>query len=348
MAIFRTENSLVLWGQETAFGTRAAPNRRFGLHEAVTAPDPTQDWYPFYGVASPRSRLTILRGKWDLRGSLPDIKVQRGGTLGELLAICIGNLSGSVVSEGISATDERLNSLTMQIAQRDTDGDYSLIREYYGGKVNRATLSAVEGEEMRLSLEEVIFKDTAHNLGVGIAKGSAAVALGTDPGPNAGGRFIFAGATMTIFGTVVCRIKRFALSIDNMLEPKYYLCKADGDPTNQTQIPNDIIEGKRAYSLEIELDVADAATDLELYKFLLNEGASGPSAATLGGIINAQFDVTPGEGGGFMTIECGLATSATQPAVVVTGGKINIPAPPAGLFPSTWTLNVDRVRITVP
>lgn len=346
MPIFRTENSLVLWGQETAWGTRVTPNMRFGLHEQVTAPDPSQEWYPFYGVASPRSRLTILRGRWDLRGSIPDIKIQQGGTLGELLAMAIGRLDGSTIYEGITSTDERVNSMTMQIAMRDTDGNYSLVREYYGGKINRAVLAATEGEELRLSLDEVIFKDIGHNLS-GVAKYSGSAALGADPGPNGAGRFIFAGATINVFGTTVCRVKRFALTIDNMLEPKYYLCKASGDPTNLTQVVNDIVEGKRSYRLEVELDVADASTDLELFKFLLNEGGAA-GGATVGGTVEAQFAVTPGEGGGLMTMECGLGSTTTQPGSVVTDGKINIPAPPAGLFPSTWTINVDRVNITVP
>lgn len=345
MAIFRTENCLVLWGRETDWGERVTPNMRFGLHEQVTAPDPTQDWYPFYGVASPRSRLTILRGRWDLRGSVPDIKIQSHEFLAELLAIGIGRATGNTVEEGISSTDERLHSMTMQIAMRDTDGSYGLIREYYGGKVNRMTLSANEGEELRLSYDEIIFKDIDHNLS-GTAKYTGA-SLGTDPGPRAEGRFIFAGATLNFFGVDICRIKRFSLTIDNMLDPKYYLCRAAGDPTNLTQIINDIVEGRRAYSMDVELDVADAATDLELFKFLLNEG--GPAGgATIGGIINCEFAVTPGEGGGSMVMELGLSTSATQPAAVVTGGKINIPPPPTGLFPGNWTLNVDRVRITTP
>lgn len=348
MAIFRTENSSVLWGLEDSWRVRATPNKRFGIHETLTAPDPSQDWYPFFGIASPRSRATILRGKWDMRGSLPDIKIQSGsgGHLADLLGLIIGRNSGGTVEEGLTDTDERVQSMTMQIAMRDTDGEYAFIREYYGGKVNRATLAATEGEELRLSLDEVIFGDVAHNLS-GVAKNTGEVSLGSDPGPNSGGRFIFAGATLQIFGTVICRIKRFALSIDNQLEPKYYLCKAAGDPTHLTQIPNDIIEGKRKYQLEIELDVADIATDLELFKFLLNEGGE-QGGATVGGLIVADFAVTPGEGGGTMNIEVGLSTSSSQPGPVVTQGKINIPPPPSGLFPSTWSIDVDRVRITVP
>jgi hypothetical protein len=345
--IFRTENSLVLWAKESAFGQRATPNKRFGLHEVVTAPDPTLDWYPFYGVASPRSRLTILRGRWDLRGSVPDIKIRDTDALAEILAQAIGRVSGSQVIEGLSATDERISSMTMQVAMRDTDGHYSLIREYYGGKINRMTLSAVEGEELRLNLDEIIFKDMGHNL-PGVAKFDGAVTLGADPGPTAGGRFVFAGATISFFGVEVARIRRFALSLDNMLEPKYYLTKPHGDPDHLTQVCSDIVEGKRAYSLEVELDVADKNTDLELFKFLLNQGATGEDAPTIGGVVNANFAVTPGEGSGSLIIEASLGGNAVQPGSVVTQGKISIPAPPAGLFPSAWTLNVDRVRITTP
>lgn len=344
--IYRTEQSSVLWGRESTWADAVTPNMRFGLHEQVTAPDPNLDWYPFYGVASPRSRLTILRGRWDLRASVPDIKLLRGGSLGETLAICIGRLDGNTIKEGISSTDERQNSMTMQIAARDTDGNYGFVRNYVGGKVNRWSLSANEGEELRLNIEEIIFKDIQHNIS-GAAKDTGA-GLGSDPGPNAGGRFIFAGATIQIFGTTVCRIKRFTLSGDNMLEPKYYLCEAAGDPAHLTQVCNDIVEGKRAYSLDIELDMASADTDLVLFKALLNQGATGEDAPTIGGIINADFAVTPGEGGGTMSIACSLGTTATQPGSVVTAGKINIPAPPAGLYPGSYTINVDRVNITVP
>lgn len=347
MPIFRTEQSLVLWGRENTWGERVTPDKRFGIHEQVTAPDPTQDWYPFYGVASPRSRRTILRGKWDFRGSVPDIRLQSRSGLAELLAMAIGRASGNTVIEGITATDERQHSMTMQIGMRDTDGVYDLVREYYGGKVNRMTLSATEGEDLRCSFDEIIFKDIGHNLS-GTAKFNGAASVGSDPGPDEEGRFTFAGATLTFFGTTVCRIKRFALSIDNMLEPKYYLCKAAGDPVHLTQIPNDIIEGKRAYSLEVELDAADKATDLEFFKFLLDEGAEPSPGFTVGGTVELDFAVAPGEGGGTLQIVCDTALTAIQPGAVVTGGKINIPAPPAGLFPATYSINVGRVQITTP
>lgn len=353
MPIYRTENCLVAWREEATFGVAIEPDKRFGLHETVNAPDPEQEWYPFFGVGTDRNRGDMLRGRWNLRGSIPDIKVRDSDALGELLALAFGRFSGGVVSEGISATDGRLKSFTMQIAMRDTDGNYTFIRDYYGGKINRLTLSAAEGEELRVSIDEMIFKDIAHNL-VGVTK-EGTPALATDPGPGFGGRFIFAGATITVFGTTLCRIRRFSLTIDNQLEPRYYLCKVAGNPEGaMTQVLTDLVEGKRRYQLELEVDVVDPATDLVLFKALMNEGAAGgdrhgTSGPSVGGTIRAQFDLTPGEGSGSLVITAGGVFSETgKPGAVVTSGKINVPGPPTGLFPSSWQVDVDTVSIQIP
>lgn len=355
MPIYRTENCLVTWIKETVFGGDGEqfPNKRFGLHETVTAPDPEQEWYPFFGVGTDRNRGDMLNGKWNLRGSVPDIKIRDSDALGELLELAFGRFSGGVVSEGITATDGRIPSLMMQIAMRDTDGNYTFIRDYHGGKVNRMTLSASEGEELRLSIDEIIFKDMSHSLENVSKFGSPHEA--SDPGPGFGGRFIFAGATITVFGQQLCRIRRLSLSIDNQLEPRYYLCKVGGNPNGaMTQVLTELVEGKRRYSMELEVDVVDRTTDLVLFKALMNEGSSGggingKSGPSIGGTIRAQFDLAPGEGSGSLVIIAGGSFSETgKPGAMVTGGKINVPGPPTGLFPSSWQIDVDTVSIQVP
>jgi len=352
VGIFRTEQCLVGWAPETVFGTAVIANRRFGLHETVEAPDPEMEWTPFWGVAAGRSRSTILRGRWTLRGSIPDIRIRQGDPLGELLAMAIGRLEGKTVREGRTPTDERLNSFTMQIAMRTTDGPYGLIRVYYGGKINRMTLSANEGEELRLSLDEMIFKDVAHSL-PGVTK-EGTPSLMQDPGPHGGGRFLFAGARILVGSVPLCRVRRLSLSLDNQIEPRYYLCRAAGNPEGaMTQVPADLVEGRRRWTATVELDVGDPSTDLELFKWFMNEGATGgdrrgTSGPTIGTRLIAEFALTPGEGSGSLRIVAGGVCTPSRPGAVVTSGRISVPAPPAGLFPSTWQLDVDTVEITLP
>ena len=306
----------------------------------MEAPDPEFDWYPFFGVAAGRNRATILRGRQSLRGSIPDIKIQDDFPL-QLFAFPLGRVSGNSILEGRTATDGTLDSLTMQIAMRDTAGNYSFIREYHGGKVNRASWRAEEGQELRYNMEEVIFRHLSHSR-PGVAQ-EASLSIGSDPGASGAPRYIYANATITVFGLVLARVRRFTLTIDNQIEPRYYLATT-GEP--DIQQVSELIEGKRVYSLEFEIDVLDAATDLGLWDFMLNQGAVNATSPTLGGVLTLQFRSMAEEGGSStLTFNCSGGVSAASPGSVIRGGKIGIPAPPVGVFPSTWTMDVDSLSI---
>lgn len=341
MSIWRTEYAKILWGLEFGgWGTMVTPTARFGLHETFEAPDPEFDWQPFFGVASGRSRLTILRGRQALRGSVPDIRIQDDFPL-NLFALPVGRVSGSSVLEGVTSTDERLNGLTAQMALRDTDGNYSFLRNFVGGKVNRASWRCEEGQELRFNLDEVIFKEEKHNKS-GVAGFDSGVVLGTDPGPSGAPRYIWAGATITAFGTLLGRIRRFTLNIDNQIEPRYYLA---GDGSRQ-QVVSELIEGKRVYAGEFELDVVDPATDLALFNFMMNQGAAGAAGPTLGGTVTVVMRSLAEEGGSsVLTFNLSGSVSAAQPGTVVRSGRISMPAPPTGVFPATYAMDVDRLTI---
>jgi len=346
MAIFRTEHADVQYAIESTWGERSSGTwRRFGLHEQVTVPDPTQAWYPFYGAGAGRNRLTILRGRWEFKGSIPNIKVVPELS-GNLLSLPIGHLSGDQIIEGLTIHDEEVQSFSLQVAMRDTNGTYSLIREYYGGKVNRATLSAHEGEEVQVSLDDVSFKDIAHNL-VGVNKYSSSVGYSAPTNPSAN-RFMFAGGTLQFFGQKIARISSMSLSIDNNIQTKYYV-NASGDPTNYSQVPNALIEGRRVYQMQVQFDLGDPSTDLLLFKYLMNESAASAGGASTGGQIVMSFALATGSGSGEMIITTSPngATSAA-PGTVVTSGNISIPSPENGLFPSTWNFSIDSLSITVP
>lgn len=344
--IIRTERSSVLWAKESTFGTMVTPNKRFGIHETITAPDPDYKWTPFYGIGNTsRNRSLILRGPMDLRGSLPDIRLQSNATTRSLMAQVLGRESSNNVFEGQGVTDGRVPSMTMQVAYRDTSATAVLIRNFIGGKINKATLSAAETEELRLSIEEILFTNVNHNRS-GVFGYNAAVSIGTDPGISDAGRYIFSGAEIQAFGMTICRARRFSLSIDNQLEYRYYLCNTGG--SDKLQLPNDIVEGKRAYKLDLELDLGDPSTDLELFDYLMLQGATGTGSKVVGTTVVLSFTAQPSEGGGSFIIYCSPnSLTTTAPGGVLTSAKHNIPAPPAGLIPVTASMDIDAVSITV-
>lgn len=358
--IIRTERSLCMWGPEPSFGSMVTPTYRFGIHDTVVAPDPEYRWTPFFGVGSVnRNRDTILRGPQDLRGSIPDLRLQDTSQFQILMGVLFGRASLGTIFEGQSSTDGRIPSLTMQIAYQDTNGAYGLVRNFVGGKMNRFSFSAAEGEELRLNLEEMLFLQEIHNQ-VGVFGYSGAVGLASDPGISDSGRFIFSGASIAAFGQVLARVRRFSLSVDNQIEQRYYIAsvQTDGvipDQTSQRlQTPNDLVEGKRVYRLEIELDLGDPATDYKFIQYLLNEGSGGIGNKTVGTLITGLFQQQPSEGGGSFTMNIGsvggsqpYTPTTVHPGGVIMSAKHNIPAPPAGLVPVTLTMDVNNISFSI-
>lgn len=348
--IIRTERSSVLWGTETLFGVPVTPVRRFGIHDTIVAPDDEPKWVPFFGVGSQsRDRDTILRGPHDLRGSIPDIRLQGFDDMTHLLGLVFGrrSVSGSVTQilegdfPGIGF-DGRIPSMTMQIGLRDTANAAPLVRNYLGGKINRATLSASEGEELRLSIEEMMFLEQRHNRS-GVFGYDAAVTAATDPGINDAGRFVFSGATITFAGVPMVRLRRFSISIDNQLEYRYYLKPTGG--AAKLQLPNDIVEGKRVYKLDAEVDIGDPSTDIVFFEFLRAEGAASTSSKTSGFQMVFTFTQQPSEGGHALVIVAGVTATTNHPGIVITSAKHNIPAPPAGLVPVTLSCDVNNLSL---
>jgi len=344
MGVIRTERASVLWAPETTFGTLPPAGwKRFGIHEVINVPDPEYEWYPFFGIFSQRTRSTILRGRQSFRGAFPDIRVQ--GTNVGILKHILGLQVGDDYRDDHRGWTIPLPSFTVAVCLQDTDGVTQLARNYLGGRVNRATISANEGEELRIGLDEVLFKDMTHNLS-GKTKYSAATTCGTDPGALATGRFMFSAAEITMLGVVFCHVRRFTLTIDNMIETKYYLARADS--ADGSRHPKDLIAGRQAYRLETEIDLSDPAIDRDIWEFLVNEGASTANGPVLGTQIYINF-TTMGDTGAAtsnFTIICSLAGfSTSSPGSVLVSAPAHIPAPPTGLVPQVATWDVSDVTI---
>ncbi len=350
--IIRTERSSVLWAPETTFGTFTTPGLRFGIHETVTVPDIEPEMNGFFGIGSlSRNRDTMLAGKLSLKGSLPDIMLQANFNTALLMGSIIGKTVASgpsqyVISDGIGVTDQRNGSITMQVAYRDTSQSAVLVRNHMGGKINRATISADEGKELTLSIEDIMFLYQTHNR-IGVFGYDPSVIANTDPGISSASRFLFAGGSIIGFGQVLARVRKFTLTIDNQMEYKYYIKTSTYDP-QVIQYPNDIVEGKRVYKLELEVDLGDPVTDLVFFDYLRLLGKPNMSSRMLGVGITLGFAAPPSEignglGGASFSIQCSPTATTSHPGSVITGAKHNIPSPPAGLIPVTISMDVDAV-----
>ena len=266
------------------------------------------------------------------------IEIERGGTNPEVREIISGggtttlvlnyplmfeHAGGVNINEATAGTTfthtlietARLDSLTWNVRMRDTGevaaNDFT--RRFVGGVVNRATLTANEGELLRLSWDEVQFIDLVHNqttmTGISgtdpVAKSSAAlIDPSTSPGgigsaiPQSGGTFgvptypttepyYFSQGNVSIFGITFARIRNFRLDINNNTEPRYYIRDLGTERT-----PIDIQEQRREYTLTatiaMEDSVAASATTRTLWKELILEGAyTGTGTPALQG-----FDMT--------------------------------------------------------
>ncbi len=335
MPIIRTERAAVLWAAETSFGSISGGTyRRFGIHDTIETPDPEFAWEPYFGVFSGRDRATILRGQASLRGSIPDIRLQTGLTT---------FLTNHVIRP-IEGYDELIDPFTLYVAFRDTGGSLQLQRYYTGGKVNRASLSANEGQELRLSVDEMLFRRMYHSRAGN--DGYVLRAAPVDPGAaSAGGRYMFAHGTVVMAGVTFDRVRRFTLSVDNQIEPRYYIQR---DATTGILNPNDLIEGRRVWRVEVDVDIVNPAAggDLELWDFLINQGAAGSGATlrTSGNQIVLSFAAVGGLGGA-LTLTCGGTPSVTKPSGVAVSAAHNIPAPPAGVVTVTASFDVNTVTI---
>lgn len=376
MAIYKTENHQVLWYKDPnrEYGAVAwnnsTPNLRFGLHEDIQAPDPEIEWTPQYSAGSTRNRTTIFAGKWNLRGSIPDIRLQASdrepGGAAEVLALILGNSDISadgkhrVAYENIATYDTRIPFFTMQIAAKSTTGS-DWIRNYYGGKVNRASIYSGEGEDLRLSLEDILFKDIRTNATGSGSLYSDLVTLGEAPTLNPRGRFLFSGATLNFEDIVLARVKQFRLSIDNQLEPKYYLTRnlttiegvLGADRNNGHQVLAEIVEHKRLYSLDLELDFVDSESDFRLFNYLLNTTGTGADGKALKGMsFVAYFNASEGlNNSNTLQIYCSMSPKSLAsgtPGIVLEKGSVNIPTTRSGYMTGSYRMNVSSVTIYVP
>jgi hypothetical protein len=187
-------------------------------------------------------------------------------------------------------------------------------RRYLGGMIGSASITAEEGGMVTMDWSGVNFLNMVHNqasqstVSTNLYYGGSTAAnmpryalmqsIDSDdvgqPGLNDGSGYpntqpyYFSQGTVKFFGKEFARIRTFSLSIDNGVEPRYYI----GQQGERARGPYEIKEGARSYGMSATLALPDASVNsaaliadadqdgaLELFKQLLLEGDYGGSAA---------------------------------------------------------------------
>jgi hypothetical protein len=203
---------------------------------------------------------------------------------------------GTAAGNKFTVPTQRLNTMAWAAQFRNstnhggTSVGSNLTTNYLGGKVNRFTLSASQGEKLSLALDEVIFRELVHdsNLPVGVAKnGPTTAPTGTFPTEQP---LIFSQGTINLFelNTSFAKINSFRLTVDNQLtEARYLSTTTINGNTVITQIPNEIIEGQRRITLEVEA----VMETLEYWEHLMRQGQNDALSAKTGFDFRLQFRV---------------------------------------------------------
>jgi hypothetical protein len=141
---------------------------------------------------------------------------------------------------------------------------------YTGNKITRATFSFEENRPVTFSVD-FIGQDMKHNLGSNttVLKYSDDVVNPTFRRVNEQPYF-FSRAELRFAGTAFARFRRLSLSIDNQLDPRYYVTQSQ--TVDNRQILYEILEGRRQITLSGTVDLDDNVADAQFLRWLLNQG----------------------------------------------------------------------------
>lgn len=183
-----------------------------------------------------------------------------------------------------------LDTMTMHVTYEDSEQTAAnrFMRRWHGGKVNRMSFKGDEGEPLRVSWDEILFRDLSHNqrfhsaIGGGaanITKYAAGVAQPTvmnhllTPAYPITEPYYFSQANLTLFGVTFARLRHFLLEANNNIEARYYI----QDNSGAGQIPAATQEHRKEYRLAATIAMPDAvaaatSTVRTMFKELLLEG----------------------------------------------------------------------------
>ena len=286
-------------------------------------------------------------------------KAPAGGT-GTRFAVCsiLRDTGDSLKEDGIlrgaHATDPKTVYVRPTLVQpsfvlgakfRSDDGS-NFVTNYTGCKVSRFTISMDEGAPVTFNYD-FIAQDMRHNIGEDDGTGSAAdvaryAAKGVAPTstydvtPMRVSRvteqpYFFTGAEIKIHGTVFARLRSFSISVDNALDPRYYVTQSAGATasTHDRQILYEILEGRRTITVSGSIDMDNTGnsagggggkpTDAKLLQYVLNQGFMDNDQRNMQSLKGLQIVVE------LRKIKTGGGSSAGHDKI-----RLTLPAPGVG------------------
>ena len=194
----------------------------------------------------------------------------------------------------------------MMAARFRADDGSNFVTNYKGCKVSRTVFNFEEGNPVTYSAD-FIAKEFRHNIGQDDATGANtktshyAALQGTSGAdvesnlpvivpPNKMDKtrvteqpYFFSRVSLTFHGTEIARFRSFSLTIDNQLDPRYYITQNTAElPRAGRQVLHEILEGRRNISFSGSLDLdndgptsypaAGSPTDAIFLRYLLNQG----------------------------------------------------------------------------
>ena len=291
-----------------------------GVYDSVQVPDLTPEFIPKYFLKTENDRnwSYMYRGRQTFNGSVPDFILLDGRPLRFALGTETPTKSGTddapVYIHKINETAE-LSSMTwnLELQSSDKDSNNIFTRRYLGGLVNRATISANEGEYLRMGWDDVQFLDLVHNQlqmnitdninkKFDVSRSSAALVHPDIVYPDYE-PYYFSTGELKFFGYSFARIRNFRIEINNNIEARYYIDKRDSDRRG----PSEFLEQQREYTMTVSLGMEDtiaAATDATtdairtIWKELILEGnykGYGQSGQPQGFTVEMQFTRGPND-----------------------------------------------------
>ena len=263
--IIRGERFKLAFAPETQYGTdpgTATYTNFFGVVQSATLPDPLLDVTPIYalGTASNRNWFVAYRGRISIGGSIPDIWLLDGRMLYLGLGDTVVTTGSSPYVHTIYETTS-LPTISIHATHLDSEGSVALMRRWHGGKVNRMTIEASEGDFLKASIDDIQFTGHTNNQqGESYFSANVADISPTYPSTEP---YLFCGGSLVLNGQEFARMRNFRIQVNNSLEAKYYITSSQ----NECQrLPYEFREGKREYTMSCNIDVADSTLFKELIR----------------------------------------------------------------------------------
>ncbi len=203
---------------------------------------------------------------------------------------------GTAAGNKLLVPTQNLNTMTWAVQHRNAVNHAAgsvgsnLTVNYLGGKVNRFTLSANQGEKLSLALDDVWFRDLVHDSALpssSVAKYSGSTVTPTATFPTEQ-PLVFSQGTISLFeiANSFAKIRSFSLSVDHQLtEERYIATVTSGGSTVVSQIPFEFVEGPRVVTLTVEAVMETR----EYWEHLMRQGQNDALSAKTGFDVRLQF-----------------------------------------------------------